>query len=143
MTIKIDDLMIENVITAQPHQTMGHARSLMADHGIQSLPVVDGDGQPVGILTSSDFLDPPSEASPISQHMAEKVFTIPRYEGTHIAARMMRNHSIHHLVVIDEKKVVGVLSSYDLLRLVEDHRFVMKNPPTEARKRGGRGKAEG
>ncbi len=41
------------------------------------------------------------------------------------------------VVVTEENKVVGLVSSFDLLRLVEDHRFVMKNPPTESKKKGG------
>ena len=51
---------------------------------------------------------------------------------------MMRNHKIHHLMVTSEQKIVGVISSFDLLKLVEGHRFVMKNPPTQ--KSRGRGK---
>jgi signal-transduction protein with cAMP-binding, CBS, and nucleotidyltransferase domain len=49
----------------------------------------------------------------------------------------MRNHHIHHLVVTHENEIVGVLSSFDLLQLVEDHRFAIKNPPTSS-KRGGK-----
>jgi hypothetical protein len=33
-------------------------------------------------------------------------------------------------VVTHEKKVVGILSSFDLLKLVEEHRWVPKNPPS-------------
>ena len=44
----------------------------------------------------------------------------------------MRNHRIHHVVVTHEKKVVGILSAFDLLKLVEDHRFVMKSAPQAA-----------
>ena len=47
----------------------------------------------------------------------------------------MRNHQIHHLVVTHEQKIVGVLSAFDLLKLVEDHRFVMKNPSTPSKKK--------
>ena len=34
------------------------------------------------------------------------------------------------VVVTDERKVVGILSAFDLLKLVEDHRFQMKQAPT-------------
>ncbi|CAN5546300.1 hypothetical protein BH24ACT22_BH24ACT22_08740 [soil metagenome] len=50
----------------------------------------------------------------------------------------MRNRRIHHVVVTEEKKVVGVLSSFDLLKLVEQHRFVMKPGPTPSRNQGRR-----
>lgn len=42
----------------------------------------------------------------------------------------MRNHEIHRVVVTHEHRVVGVLSAFDLLELVEDHRFVTSNAPT-------------
>jgi signal-transduction protein with cAMP-binding, CBS, and nucleotidyltransferase domain len=48
----------------------------------------------------------------------------------------MRNHGIHRVVVTHEQKVVGVLSSFDLLTLVEDRRWVAKNPPTESQRKG-------
>jgi signal-transduction protein with cAMP-binding, CBS, and nucleotidyltransferase domain len=41
----------------------------------------------------------------------------------------MRNHKIHHLIVTHEQKVVGILSAFDLLKLVENHRFIDKNAP--------------
>jgi predicted transcriptional regulator len=70
--------------------------------------------------------------------MSKEVLTIPKYSGIHIAARVMRNHHIHHLIVTHEKKIVGVLSSFDLLTLVEDHRFIMKNGPTKSNKKSSR-----
>jgi signal-transduction protein with cAMP-binding, CBS, and nucleotidyltransferase domain len=43
---------------------------------------------------------------------------------------MMRNNHIHHLAVTHEKKIIGMLSSYDLLKLVENHRCIPKNAST-------------
>ena len=51
---------------------------------------------------------------------------MPQYNDASIAARIMRKNKIHHVVVTHEKKVVGLISSFDLLKLVEGHRFVMK-----------------
>ena len=85
-------------------------------------------------MTSSDLVAEAKAGSPVSTLMTEKVYSVPRYEDVHVAARVMRNHRIHHVIVTHEQKVVGILSSFDLLRLVEDHRFVMKNPPTPKRR---------
>ena len=63
------------------------------------------------------------------------MLTVPQYGDPSLAARIMRNHKIHHVIVTHEQKVVGIISSFDLLKLVEDHRYVMKNPPTP-KKRG-------
>ncbi len=64
--------------------------------------------------------------------MTEKVYTIPMYNDIHHAARLMRNHHVHHVVVTNEKKVVGMLSSFDLLKLVEKHRFEIKSAPSKS-----------
>jgi CBS domain-containing protein len=61
---------------------------------------------------------------------------VPKYDDVSIAARVMRNHRIHRVVVTHEQKVVGVLTAFDLLKLVENHRYVEKNPPTESARKG-------
>jgi len=134
MNIKVKDLMVESVVTTMPHKSIGHAQSIMTKNKIKSVPVVNGDLEIKGIITSTDLLDNLSEASPVSTVMSTRVYTIPPYSDVTIAARMMRNHNINHLVVADEQKIVGVLSAHDLLKLVEDHRFVMKNAPTPSKK---------
>lgn len=130
--------MVKSVITTMPHKTVGHAQSIMAKNRVKSIPIVDSEMAVKGIITSTDMLNGTSEATPVSHVMIKDVYTIPAYSDVHIAARMMRNHKINHLVVTDEKKIVGVLSAHDLLKLVEDHRFVMKNPPTPTKKRNQR-----
>ena len=138
MNVNIDDLMVEQVMTATPHQTVEHVRQVMRDNSVSCLPIVDSDGEPVGIVTSTDLLQDHADGKPISQIMGDKVYTVPRYGDVSLAARIMRNHKIHHVVVTEDKKVVGLVSSYDLLKLVENHRFVMKNAPSTPKKGGGK-----
>jgi CBS domain-containing protein len=64
-------------------------------------------------------------------------YTVPPGEGPHIAARIMRNHRLHHVLVVQDHKVVGMLSTFDLLRLVEDHRYQAKQAPTPPKKQTG------
>jgi len=138
MNVTISDLLIEQVIAATPAQTVGQVRHTMRERGVNCMPIVDSQQQPVGIVTATDLLQDFPVDKPISEIMTEKVYTVTRYSDVSLAARIMRNHSIHHVIVTEEKKVVGIISSYDLLKLVEEHRFVMKNPPTTSKKSGGR-----
>ena len=138
MNIKVKDLMVKSVITTMPHKTIGHAQSIMTKNKIKSVPVVDGAMEIKGIITATDLLEDFSEATPVSKLMTTKVFTVPAYANVNIAARMMRNHNINHLVVSDEQKIIGVLSAHDLLKLVEEHRFVLKNPPTPSKNNNDR-----
>ena len=138
MSVKVEDLMSKMVVCAQPHDTVDHVRTMLERNRVSAVPVVDSDGRPVGIVSMTDFHPGVKGGSPVQAVMTEKVYTVPRYDDVHIAARVMRNHRIHRVVVTDEKKVVGILSAFDLLRLVEGHRFVMKNAPTESKRKGAR-----
>lgn len=142
MNTKIADLMTSPVMTATPHQSMSHIKSVLRDNSASCLPVVNSDHEPVGIVTSSDLLGNYPDGAPVSNFMTKKVYAAPQYNDVSIAARIMRKHKVHHVIVTHEKKVVGIISSYDLLQLVEDHRFVMKNPPTESNKKSGKGKQQ-
>ena len=126
MNVKVQDIMTSQVLTAQRHQSVAHARDLMSSNGIHALPVVDTEGEPVGIVTSSDVVGEVSPNTKISTVMSKNVVTIPAYGEPRVAARTMRNNHFHHLIVTHEKKIVGILSTFDLLRLVEEHRFEKK-----------------
>lgn len=133
MSVKVNDLMTAQVMTTTPGRAVERVRELMATHKVHSIPVAGPEGEPVGIVSASDLIDGVSDSTPVGHVMTEKVYTVPQYADPSVAARIMRNHRIHHLVVTHEKKIVGMLSSFDLLELVEDHRFVPKNAPTKKR----------
>lgn len=138
MNIKVHELMTQSVVTTQRGSSIEEVRRLLEEHGVGAIPVVDQGGEPVGIVSSTDLLRDMEGVLPIESIMTEGVYTVPKYDDVSIAARVMRNHHIHRVVVTHEKKVVGVLTSFDLLKLVEDHRFVAKNPPTESTRKGSK-----
>ena len=127
MSVKIADLMSKNVVTIRPHETLGHVKSILSKNSFSAIPVVGDEGEPVGIISTSDLITDASDTTPVSSIMTERVYTVPQYNGAEIAARIMRKHKIHHVVVTHEKEVIGIISSFDLLKLVEGHRFVMKS----------------
>lgn len=138
MNTKVDELMSETVVTAEPHQSVEHVRKMLEKNGIGSVPVVNSGGEPVGVVSATDLARDLKPGSSISAIMTEKVYVVPKYEDVSIAARVMRNHNIHHVVVTHEKKVVGILSAFDLLKLVEGHRYIAKNPPTKSARKGSK-----
>ncbi len=52
--------------------------------------------------------------------MTEGVYKLPAYNNVDVAAKVMRKNRIHHVVVTHEQEVVGIVSSFDLLKLVEE-----------------------
>lgn len=140
MSIKIADIMSKRVITAQPHHTVEHVRGLMERNRIKAVPIVDSDGKALGIVTTTDLVKERKKTAPVSGFMTTEIKVVPAYNDPSKAARIMRRNKIHHVVVTHEKKVVGILSTFDLLKLVEGHRFVMKNAAPAATKGKGKGK---
>jgi CBS domain-containing protein len=134
MNVKVVDLMTESVVTTEPHASIDRVRRILQRNKVGAIPVVDTEGQPVGIVSATDLLPSLKPDSPVSTIMSEKVYTVPKYDDVSVAARIMRNHKIHRVVVTHEQKVVGVISSFDLLELVESHRWVAKNPPSKSRR---------
>lgn len=134
MNVSVSDVMSSNVISAQRHHSVAHVRDLFKRNSLHAVPVVDSDNKLVGIISTADLAAPLKDGSPVSTVMTERVYTIPAYNDVHHAARLMRNHRCHHVVVTHEQKVVGMVSSFDLLELVEEHRFVMKPSPQPAKR---------
>ena len=141
--VHISDLMVREVVTTTSDATVGEVRASLTENGIHAMPVVDDANHPVGIVSATDLLGP-EETVTVDTVMTREVQTIPAYSRVHDAARLMLSKHIHHLIVTNEQKIVGILSSFDILHLVADKRFVMKEPATR-RKRGGGGrrKSEG
>lgn len=140
MNVKIHELMSASVVTAQPHQSVEHVRGILEKNSISAVPVVNHEGHAVGIVSSTDLAHNLKSGLPISKIMTDKVLTIPQYDDVSAAARVMRNHKIHRVVVTHEQKIVGLLSAFDLLKLVENHRFVAKNAPTPSKRKGAKRK---
>lgn len=136
MNVKVHDLMTRTVVTTEAHRSIDHVRKMLGRNRIGAIPVVDHEGQPVGIVSQTDLVRHLNGNSPVSTIMTDKVYTVPQYDDVSTAARVMRNHKIHRVVVTHEQKVVGVLSAFDLLKLVEDHRFIAKNAPTGSKRKG-------
>jgi len=135
MNIKIADLMVKNVVTTEPHKSIGHVKDIMTKNRISCVSVVNSQNEPVGIVTTNDFKMNRGDNSPVSQLLSGHVYAVPAYNDISVAAKVMRKHHFHHLIVTHEKEIVGIISSFDLLALLDDHKFVMKNPPTPSKKK--------
>ena len=134
MNVKIADIMVSRVITSQPHHTVDHIRKIMQRNDISAIPIVNGENEAIGIITSNNLRRGLQGSTPVSSILQPHVYQVPAYNDISIAARVMRKNKIHHLVVTHEEGVVGIISSFDLLQLIDEHRFVMHSPPSVNKK---------
>jgi CBS domain-containing protein len=91
----------------------------MRDLGIGSMIVTGADAAPVGIFTLQDVLTRVALAGPgldlpVSRVMTAKVATLPASASGYEAALLMVRHGIHHVVIVEDGRLAGVVSERDL-----------------------------
>ncbi len=112
--------MVVNPITIFPDETLSDALALMKHHGISGIPVVERgpSGRPaklVGILTNRDvrFADNPHQ--PVSELMTKKVITVREGVSQDEARRLLHQHRIEKLLVVDDDyRCVGLVTVKDM-----------------------------
>lgn len=110
----VEDLMTHDVVTLASSDPVDRARDLMLSLGIHGLPIVD-DRKVVGIVTSHDLVDDWPPGDPLGSIMSHSVVTIEAQASLVEAAQLMKTELVHHLVVVNDRRPVGVISTYDML----------------------------
>jgi acetoin utilization protein AcuB len=125
----VAEWMTTPVMTLKPHDSLWHAHERLAKYRINQFPVVH-EGKLVGIITDRDVRDAyPSdlkhlrsediaefaEDCTIGQIMTRMVVTISSQATIREAAQRLRHHRIGALPVVDDEKLVGILTRSDLL----------------------------
>ena len=112
--------MVIDPITIFPDETLADALALMAGHGISGIPVVEraGDGargKLVGILTNRDVRFAQDRSQPIAELMTKKLVTVREGVGQEEARRLLHEHRIEKLLVVDEDyRCVGLITVKDI-----------------------------
>lgn len=112
----VREVMSEDVRTVSTSDVVGPLRDAMLDGGLHGVPVLDANGELVGIVTGSDLVEEWQPEQGVVTVMSTDVHTVSPHTSVVDAAREMLTQRIHHLVVTERDRVVGVVSSYDLLR---------------------------
>ncbi len=120
MAMTIDEVMETAVVKASPEDSVAKLRDRMSTHDVGAIPVVDDTGVLVGIVTSDDLVTDYPATLPTKRIMTAPVQSLPPAATVQEAARLMRTQRCHHLVVTEGNKVTGILSAFDLLRVVEE-----------------------
>ncbi len=108
--------MILNPITLGPERPVREAYSLMRRFKISGVPIVDGDGRLVGIITNRDLQFERNLDQPIRQAMTkENLVTAPVGTNLDEAERILARHRIEKLPVVDAQGVLkGLITVKDI-----------------------------
>ncbi len=128
--MKVAELMQSEVKTVRADASMAEVVVSLADAHISGLPVVDGAGRMIGVVSATDVLTAQAESdggetgqSLLEQTAARDIMT-PRPlmaapdDEVREAARQMLYADVHRLFVADGDRLVGVISSTDIVRAV-------------------------
>ena len=106
--------MVVNPITIAPDATLADAQTLMVQHRISGIPVVEANGRLVGILTNRDVRFAENPLQPVSELMThENLATVKTGVGQEEARRLLHQRRIEKLLVVDNDYRCGHLSRCD------------------------------
>jgi CBS domain-containing protein/nitroimidazol reductase NimA-like FMN-containing flavoprotein (pyridoxamine 5'-phosphate oxidase superfamily) len=131
--MRIDELMSSPATTVRPEVPITEAGRLLLGHGITAVCVVDSDGHLAGVVSRSDLLrhrlvrDPRAHLRPVlddetepphtvADVMTKDVLALPPSADEADAAEMMLERRIRSIPVVEDGRVVGIVSVTDLLR---------------------------
>jgi CBS domain-containing protein len=143
--LRVKELMIRDVITVQPGDDVQEAVTLMAENRVSAVPVVDRHNKCVGMLSTSDLVDgsqaalegsdpdevpipgmgsgkaPLQAGTQVRALMERRVVSVDPEASALEAGREMVRSRVHRLVVLDQdRRLLGILSTMDLLQALTD-----------------------
>ncbi len=144
--LNVEDIMTQELIAVGPTTSLAALQQLFLRHGIAGAPVIDEKGQPIGMVTSTDLIDPGRRSNKVGQPiyyrlwrgtvrmvgisdegeapargvvgdvMTPALVTIDRRATLREAVQLMAQSDIHHLVVTEAGRARGVLTAMDCLK---------------------------
>lgn len=151
------DIMTLGAATIRPDASIGESAKVMLQYQVSGLPVVDDKGELVGIITEGDLLRRPelgtelrrprwlefllgpgrlaeeyaqSHGRKVADVMVKDVVTITPETPLDEIVQLIEQHGVKRLPVVDGRKVVGIVSRANLLRVLA--RLADEAPPPRA-----------
>ena len=139
--MRVEDFMTRRVVTITPDTTLLAAAKLMLEHRVGGLPVLDASGRMIGVFSESDLLceegedgspwlqmmvgpdgkpaEPPRlDARKVGDVMTRQLITIAPGASIAQACRLLHEHRLRRLPVVESDKLVGMIARADLVRAV-------------------------
>src|SRR6056297_1899538 len=117
---RYDELIIRDVVTAHPDQTVREVDEMMERRGVSGAPVVDDETEEVlGIISGTDirpYLEV-GEDDAVSEAMTGEVVTAPEDVTPRDALELMYDHKIERVPIVDEEnRLVGLVTMQGILQ---------------------------
>jgi CBS domain-containing protein len=119
-SILVSEIMTKSLISVIPTTTAFQIAKMMEQGGIGAIIVKDND-IPIGIVTDRDFATKIASNklpfdTPVEKMMSSPLITINHSEPISAAAEMMNDKKIRKLAVAENGKIIGIITSTDLVK---------------------------
>ena len=121
----VKEIMNDSVVSVDSSVTATDAAKLMEDSKVGAVIVFEN-ASPVGIITDRDFAIKITAHSypidtPVRRIMSSPLISIDPDSDVWTASDLMSTRNVRKLPVIDDDKVVGIVTSSDLVKHIADH----------------------
>ena len=118
--IRVSTVMTNDVVCVSEDLTIEELATLFLERGISGAPVVDSQGYPLGVVSKTDIVRDTYEAgggATVQDIMTPLTFKLYEHAALSQAAALMAYEGVHRVPVVSEQgRVVGILSSLDVMR---------------------------
>jgi len=108
--------MIKDPITMEKNSNVKDALSIMKKHQIGGIPIINSSNELIGIVTNRDLRFQKDSSIKISKIMTKKVVTAKVGISLDSAEKILKEHKIEKLPIVEGKKFVGLITYKDILK---------------------------
>jgi len=123
--LKAKDVMTKEVVTITPDATLAEAIELLVAKGVSGLPVLNSDKKVVGIISEKDILNIFSsgnlQITKVEDIMTKRVVSFSSDTDIDKIALCISENKFRRVPIIDNGKLVGIISRRNIIRRVLEH----------------------
>ena len=119
----VEDIMTPIVCEIPANKLVCEVEGILVSENISGAPLVNGKGIVVGLITKSDivhfdFIGGDTYTTPASEISTMNIVTVKPTDSVKWAAQKMIQNDVHRLLVVDNDRMVGMVSVVDVVKLV-------------------------
>ena len=122
------DIMTRKVCTVSPEASVQEVAQLLYQERISGVPVVNADGQIIGIVTEADIISKASrEGLRVADIMSHEIITVTEDTPINEIARLLSERKIKRVPVVNEGKLAGIVSRADIVYAVAQGHLILRS----------------
>ncbi len=121
------DIMTSTVATIHPEASAQEAAQLLYQKRISGAPVVDADGNIIGIITEADIISKVNrEGLSVADIMSHEIIAVGEETPVNEIAALLTERKIKRVPVVCEGKLVGIVSRADIVHAVAQGHLIIR-----------------